>query len=168
MSTDHYTPLYRRVRLLEGEQEQDSTVVAISLHIARNLQGMNIPAWKAAGFEDGKADELVSGFNNGPLYAEKMTTPLGKVKVLTFDENKWGDDAVRIWEGRPLSEPEYGDMAKVRVNFPNASPFVGYVIATKWDAPEGRWLYKVSLSEDDRNPDTFDNWVIVELITPER
>jgi hypothetical protein len=167
MSTDHYTILCRRVEQLEREQKQVATIVAISSHVACDLQGMNIPAWMSAGFGDEKADELVSGFNEGPHYAEKMNTPLGKVKVLTFTENKWGDDAVRIWEGQPLSEPKYGEMAKVCVKSPDASAFVGYVIASKWDAPEGRWLYKVSLSEDDRDPNTFDNWVIADWITPE-
>lgn len=165
MSMDHYTPLQKRIRQLEDEQGQDANVVAISLHTAHDLQGMNIPAWKAAGFEDERANELVSGFSDGHEYAEKMLTPLGRVKVLTFNENRWGDDAVRIWEGNPHAEPVYANMTRIRVAFPNSEPFVGYVIATKWDAPEGRWLYKISRSESDQNDDALDNWTISDWLS---
>ncbi len=165
MGTNHYTPLVNRVRQLEEDQEQDALVVAISLHVAHDLQGMDIPAWVEAGFEDDIANGFVTGFNSGPQYAEKLATPLGRIKVLTFAENKWGEDAVRIWEGKPRTEPEYEELAKVRMEFPESDAFVGFVIDHKWDAPAGRWLYKVSLSEDDQTDDTFDNWAPGDNIT---
>ena len=47
-------------------------------------------------------------------------------------------------------------MNKVRVNDGNNPPYEGYVIASQFR--DGRWIYKVSISDDPTKSDTWDNW----------
>ena len=40
--------------------------------------------------------------------------------------------------------------------------YEGYVINSQFR--DGRWVYKVSISEDPRNPETFDNWILEDCL----
>lgn len=48
-------------------------------------------------------------------------------------------------------------MSKVKVICKEYGEYQGFVVASIFR--EGRWLYKVSLSEDRKSDDTFDNWI---------
>jgi len=50
-------------------------------------------------------------------------------------------------------------MNKVRVNDGNNPTYEGYVIASQFR--DGRWIYKVSISDDPTKSDTWDNWAPV-------
>ena len=53
-------------------------------------------------------------------------------------------------------------MNKVRVTREDFGTYEGYVIASQFR--DGRWVYKISISEDPRKPDTFDNWIPEEYL----
>lgn len=97
---NHYSPLEARIRALEKESGQIAKVVGISQLVATDLSGMKPADWEAAGFDEKRAHQLSSGFTTpaGFMFAEKMDiSPLHPViKVLSHEENKWGDDAVVI------------------------------------------------------------------------
>ena len=52
--------------------------------------------------------------------------------------------------------PRFSEMNKVRVNDGENEPYEGYVIASQFR--DGRWIYKISISDDPRKTDTWDNW----------
>jgi len=56
-------------------------------------------------------------------------------------------------------EPRFSEMNKVRVNDGNNPTYEGYVIASQFR--DGRWIYKVSISDDPTKSDTWDNWAPV-------
>jgi hypothetical protein len=66
----------------------------------------------------------------------------------------------------PAMEPRYSDMNKVRVNDGKNEPYEGYVIASQFK--DGRWIYKISISEDPRKQETYDNWLPEEWLEPTR
>jgi hypothetical protein len=53
--------------------------------------------------------------------------------------------------------PRFSEMNKVRVNSEKFGKYEGYVIASQFR--DGRWIYKISISEDPSKSDTFDNWI---------
>jgi hypothetical protein len=57
----------------------------------------------------------------------------------------------------PEMEPRFSEMNKVRVNDGKNDPYEGYVIGSQFR--DGRWIYKLCISEDPRESETFDNWV---------
>jgi hypothetical protein len=57
--------------------------------------------------------------------------------------------------------PRFSDLNKVR----GVGEFAGcdgYVIASLFR--DGRWVYKISVSEDPRKPDSYDNWIPEEFL----
>jgi hypothetical protein len=58
-----------------------------------------------------------------------------------------------------LSEmtPRYSEMNKVRVIKEDFGECEGYIIASQFR--DGRWIYKISVSEDLGKPETYDNWL---------
>lgn len=52
--------------------------------------------------------------------------------------------------------PRFSELNKVRVKCPQSGEWEGYVIASQFR--DGRWIYKVSLTEDPKTSETFDNW----------
>ena len=54
-------------------------------------------------------------------------------------------------------EPRFSEPNKVRVSGEGFDPYDGYVIASQFR--DGRRIYKISISEDPKTWDTFDNWV---------
>ncbi len=54
-------------------------------------------------------------------------------------------------------EPRFSELNKVRVTHEGSEPYEGYVIALQFR--DGRWIYKISISEDPTTSDTYDNWV---------
>jgi hypothetical protein len=59
--------------------------------------------------------------------------------------------------------PRFSELNKVRVDSERFGEFQGYVIASQFR--EGRWIYKISISEDPKKPDSFDNWIPEEYLT---
>jgi hypothetical protein len=57
----------------------------------------------------------------------------------------------------PEMEPKFSEMNKVRVTDGQSDPYEGFVIASQFR--DGRWIYKLSISEDPRTSETYDNWV---------
>ena len=55
-------------------------------------------------------------------------------------------------------------MSKVRVIREEFGDCEGYVIASQFR--DGRWIYKISISEDPRKEDTYDNWIPEEWVEP--
>jgi hypothetical protein len=53
--------------------------------------------------------------------------------------------------------PRFSEMNKVRVNDQENEPYEGYVIDSQFR--DGRWIYKLSISEDPSKPETYDNWL---------
>lgn len=63
-----------------------------------------------------------------------------------------------ISEGKPREDEVFLPTDHVRVMFPKTGePFYGYVLESRWQAP-GKYIYKLSLSEDFENPEVFENW----------
>ena len=61
--------------------------------------------------------------------------------------------------------PRFSEMNKVRVNSEKFGNYEGYVIASQFR--DGRWIYKISISEDPTSEDaadTFDNWLPEECL----
>lgn len=53
--------------------------------------------------------------------------------------------------------PRFSELNKVRVTGEGFDPYEGYVIASQFR--DGRWIYKISISEDPTTCDTYDNLV---------
>jgi hypothetical protein len=53
-------------------------------------------------------------------------------------------------------EPRFSELNKVRINDGENAPYEGYVIASLFK--DGRWIYKISISEDPRTNEGYDNW----------
>jgi len=58
--------------------------------------------------------------------------------------------------------PRFSEMNKVRVNCEKFGKYEGYVIASQFR--DGRWIYKISISEDPSKSETFDNWIPEECL----
>ena len=56
-----------------------------------------------------------------------------------------------------MKEPRFSELNKVRVNDTENEPYEGYVIKTLFK--DGRWIYKISISDDPSKTETWDNWV---------
>jgi hypothetical protein len=54
-------------------------------------------------------------------------------------------------------EPRFSEMNKVRVTDGQSETYEGFVITSQFR--DGRWVYKLSISEDPRTSETYDNWV---------
>lgn len=52
--------------------------------------------------------------------------------------------------------PRFSELNKVRVNDTKNEPYVGYVVGSQFK--DGRWIYKISISDDPRKTETWDNW----------
>ena len=61
-----------------------------------------------------------------------------------------------------MMKPRFSELNKVRVTCEQFGRFAGYVIKSLFR--DGRWIYKISISEDPRKPDTFDNWIPEECL----
>ena len=59
-------------------------------------------------------------------------------------------------------KPRFSELNKVRVTGERFGDFEGYVVASLFK--DGRWIYKISISEDPRKPETFDNWIPEEFL----
>jgi hypothetical protein len=59
-------------------------------------------------------------------------------------------------------EPRFSEMNKVHVTHGKNEPYEGYVIASQFS--DGRWLYKISISEDPTTWDSYDNWAPEEWV----
>jgi len=57
----------------------------------------------------------------------------------------------------PEMSPRFSEMNKVRVQDRENEPYEGYVIDSQFR--DGRWIYKLSISEDPSKPETYDNWL---------
>ena len=55
-----------------------------------------------------------------------------------------------------VSKPRFSEMMKVRVLVKNLGECDGYVIDSH--IKDGRWIYKLSMPDDDKGSDTFDCW----------
>lgn len=53
--------------------------------------------------------------------------------------------------------PRFSELNKVRVIREEFEDCEGFVIASQFR--EGRWIYKISFSEDPKKSETFDNWI---------
>ena len=53
--------------------------------------------------------------------------------------------------------PRFSEMNKVRVIKEDFGECEGYVIASQFR--DGRWIYKLSISEDPSKQETYDNWL---------
>jgi hypothetical protein len=57
----------------------------------------------------------------------------------------------------PEMSPRFSEMNKVRVIKEDFRDYEGYVIASQFR--DGRWIYKLSISEDPSKSETYDNWL---------
>jgi hypothetical protein len=53
--------------------------------------------------------------------------------------------------------PRFSELNKVCVHDKTNEPYAGYVIGSRFK--DGRWIYKISISDDPRATETWDNWV---------
>ena len=53
--------------------------------------------------------------------------------------------------------PRFSEMCKVHVIDERFGDYEGYVISSQFR--DGRWIYKVSISENPSTFDSFDNWI---------
>jgi hypothetical protein len=54
-------------------------------------------------------------------------------------------------------QPRFSELNKVRIAREEFGEFEGYVIGSQFR--DGKWIYKISISEDPKKQETFDNWV---------
>ena len=59
-------------------------------------------------------------------------------------------------------EPRFSELNKVRVNDTVNEPYEGYVVGSEFE--NGRWIYKISISEDAPADGTWDNWAPEECL----
>jgi len=59
--------------------------------------------------------------------------------------------------------PRFSELNKVRVNSGKNEPYEGYFIKILFK--DGRWIYKISISDDPSKTETWDNWVPEEWLT---
>jgi len=59
-------------------------------------------------------------------------------------------------------EPRFSEMNKVRVICDQFGDYEGYVIGSQFK--DGRWIYKLCLSDDPKTSETFDNWIPEECL----
>ena len=59
-------------------------------------------------------------------------------------------------------QPRFSELNKVRVISEQLGEFEGYVIGSQFR--DGRWIYKISISEDPKKPESFDNWIPEECL----
>jgi hypothetical protein len=52
--------------------------------------------------------------------------------------------------------PKFSELNKVRVVGEHAEPCEGYVVASQFR--DGKWLYKISVSDDPKKPESWDTW----------
>ena len=62
----------------------------------------------------------------------------------------------------PGMSPRFSEMNKVRVVCERLGKYEGYVIASQ--LRDGRWIYKISISEDPSKSETFDSWIPEECL----
>ena len=62
-----------------------------------------------------------------------------------------------------VTDPRFSELNKVQVNDKSNNTYVGYVIASLFK--DGRWLYKISVSDDPRKAETWDNWAPEDWLT---
>lgn len=55
-----------------------------------------------------------------------------------------------------MKEPRFSELNKVRVNDTKNEPYEGYVVDSQFK--DGRWIYKISISDNPRKTETWDNW----------
>ena len=58
--------------------------------------------------------------------------------------------------------PRFLELNRVRVICERFGQHEGYVIASQFR--DSRWIYKISISEDPRKSETFDNWIPEECL----
>ncbi len=59
--------------------------------------------------------------------------------------------------------PRFSELSKVRVTGEKFGEYEGYVIASQFQ--NGRWIYKISITEDTKTNESFDNWIPEEYLT---
>ncbi len=59
-------------------------------------------------------------------------------------------------------QPRFSELDKVRVVSEQFGEFGGYVIGSQFR--DGRWIHKISISEDPKKPESFDNWIPEECL----
>jgi hypothetical protein len=58
--------------------------------------------------------------------------------------------------------PRFSEMNKVRMICDGYGDYEGYVVASQFK--DGRWIYKVSISENPKKLESFDNWIPEECL----
>jgi hypothetical protein len=61
------------------------------------------------------------------------------------------------WAGMSPLIPRFSDLSKVRVTCEECEPYEGYIVGSQ--LRDGRWIYKISVPDDLRGTETYDNWV---------
>lgn len=56
----------------------------------------------------------------------------------------------------------FSELARVRIVGEQFGDYEGYVVASQFR--NGRWIYKISISEDPKKPETWDNWIPEEFL----
>ena len=59
-------------------------------------------------------------------------------------------------------KPRFSELNKVRVIRVDFGNYEGYVVDSQFR--DGRWVYKISISEDPKKPETWDNWIPEECL----
>jgi len=62
----------------------------------------------------------------------------------------------------PVMQPRFPELSKVRITRKDFGDYDGYVIGSQFR--DGRWVYKISISEDPRKMESFDNWIPEECL----
>jgi hypothetical protein len=55
-----------------------------------------------------------------------------------------------------VKDPRFSELNKVRVNDGENPSYEGYVVASRFK--DGRWIYKISISDDPSVKESWDNW----------
>ncbi|MBK1817531.1 hypothetical protein JIN84_18060 [Luteolibacter yonseiensis] len=63
-----------------------------------------------------------------------------------------------------MNEPKFQELAKVLVKFPSdEEPCTGYVVKLEWR--DSRWIYQISLPDEEIPDGSWDNWAPEEWLS---
>lgn len=78
------------------------------------------------------------------------------------DHPGFGIVSEQITHHTGIMNARFSELNKVRTTCEEYGPYEGYVVASLFK--DGRWIYKISISDDPKGKEIFDNWIPEECL----